>query len=500
MGLPILINASPTGNRMKKTTSPTPLLHRLLAATLALLFLLSACQPLTPAEQTVEAQHQTEQASQPTPTRPAAPQPTPTRPSYLEIDLESLKGLTIRFWHPWTGSLAAEANRLVDEFNRTNVWGFQVQAVSTGGSMALFNQMEQTLRAESQRPNLIAAPADQVHLWQRKFNAVVSLDAYLNDAEWGMPTEEQAAYLPLFWQQDQVSGRQIAIPALRDAHLLAFNISWAKDLGFSQPPSTPKDFQEQVCAAAQARGQAANDGTGGWITSSDPYVLLSWLNAFGWDGLDDLQRDQAEFNTPRSQEALAYLRGLFNRGCAWNSRLPDPYEYFANRQALAYSLTLSQASLQAETLERLQSKDQWMLLPYPAQAAGSVPSFFTSGDSYAMLVASPQEQLAAWLFMRWMSNPRSQASLAQAGGLLPVTTTAAEQMTLYARQHPGWQQAYDLIAAAQPAPNAAAWPYTSLVLSDAAWQTWQGEMDEEKLNQILFQIDATLPEIYNLVP
>jgi len=247
------------------------------------------------------------------------------------------------------------------------------------------------------------------------------------------------------------------------------------------------------------RSLVSNDGTGGWITTSEPLALLSWLQAFGWQSLSDLDSGQTQFNTPRAQEGLEYLRGLFDSGCAWNSRLPTPYDYFANRQALAYSLSLSQAMEQRDALDRAQSNDHWMLLPYPAQAANTSSSFFVYGDSYGLIVASPQEQLASWLFLRWLSSPRAQASLAQAGGMLPVSTAAFDQMSAYGRQNGAWQQAYDNLSKAQPAPNAASWPYVSLVLSDAAWQTWQANINKETLKSILEQIDATLPEMIKLI-
>ena len=467
---------------------------------LAISFGLSGCQPLTPAEQTVEAQQKTEKANLPTPTPASERKPTPTRPSYLELDVDSLKGMQIVFWHPWTGSLADEVNRLVNEFNQTNVWGFTVQVAAPGSPSALVAQVDRALQEESTRPNLVVSSIDQLHRWQRQANSVISLDAYLLDSEWGMPAEEQKAYFPLLWQQNLVSNRQLGIPALADAHMLAFNLSWASELGFSRPPVTPKEFQDQICAAAKDRALTENDGTGGWITSSDPLVFLSWLQAFGWQDLAKLDSGQAQFNNSRAQEGLAYLRGLFDGGCAWNSRLPDPFDYFANRQALAYSLTLSQAADQQAALQRVESKDNWILLPYPAQAANTEPTYFISGESYGILVASPQEQLASWLFIRWMSNPRNQASLAQAGGTLPASSSAAEQMSAYGRSHPWWQQASDSLSKAQAAPNAASWPYISLVLSDAAWQTWQANITKEQLADILVQIDATLPEMIKLVP
>ena len=50
--------------------------------------------------------------------------------------------------------------------------------------------------------------------------------------------------------------------------------------------------------------------------------------------IPDLDFEAYSFNSDEMEAMFTFQRSLFDEGCAWNSRLPEPYDYFANRQAL----------------------------------------------------------------------------------------------------------------------------------------------------------------------
>ena len=219
-----------------------------------------------------------------------------------------------------------------------------------------------------------------------------------------------------------VDGSRLGIPLLRDASVLLYNQSWAQELGFTRPPTTPEEFREQVCAAAAANRSdrtIANDGTGGWIVETRGVTLWSWLRGFDADPIP-AGTDAYQFDTPESEAALAFLRGLVDENCAWKSRLAAPYEYFANRQALVYSGVLEDTLIQEHTMTRLKIGDQWTVIPYPS--VDGQPVVVASGPSLAVTSTSPEEQLASWLFVRWLLAPEHLAVLTEAAGGLPVNS------------------------------------------------------------------------------
>jgi len=68
--------------------------------------------------------------------------------------------------------------------------------------------------------------------------------------------------------------------------LLAYNTTWAKELGLNSLPVTPEEFKTQMCAANKSflkDADLTNDGLGGWLINTDPVAMYSWLTAFGVD-------------------------------------------------------------------------------------------------------------------------------------------------------------------------------------------------------------------------
>ena len=55
------------------------------------------------------------------------------------------------------------------------------------------------------------------------------------------------------------------------------------------------------------------------------------------------------------------------------------------------------------------NSDVWTIQPYPVDDIK--PILLVSGQDYAVLAASAEEQLASWLFIRWMIQPENQPDI-----------------------------------------------------------------------------------------
>jgi multiple sugar transport system substrate-binding protein len=474
--------------------------HLLLRTTLTALaagLVLIACTPTaveTPAEPIAPTATQVPAAPTPTITPEPTLQPTPTVLPHLQLLPADLQGVRISFWHPWSGELAELIWESTQEFNRINSWGIQVDVTAPGGSGVLFEQVNERLTGQAS-PNVVAASMDQILTWHRSEGVVINLNDYVDDSVWGLNPQERADFPRAFWDQGEVDGRRYSVPALRSPEVLFYNASWARDLGFPNPPTTIDQFEAQACAAVAANradSDPANDGTGGWIVNTDPLVQLSWMHSFGFTGFDD--GENIRFNRGPVRQMFTFFRHMFDRGCAWNSRLPEPYEYFATRRALFFSGTLYDLSAQAFVDQRMNNDDEWTILPYPASNAGR-PVVLTSGLSYTILASEAEEQMAAWLFIRWLSLSRNQAPLAEKSAAWPASADAIAQMTAYREANPAWDQSLLWIPIAQPAPVHPEWRLARNVLSDAAWQLYQINIKLEDIPNLLSILDATVADV-----
>ena len=189
--------------------------------------------------------------------------------------------------------------------------------------------------------------------WQAQSQIVFPLDELIHDPEWGLTSQETADIFNVFWNEES-DGQRWGIPAERNAQVLFYNVSWAQALGFQHPPANTAEFKAQACAAMKANvadDNPDNNGTGGWILSTDPLALESWRLAFGGDPLPTQEGQPYNFNTPAAVSAYTFLKSMVDENCAWTARNPAPYPYFAQRQALFYSGSLLDLPFQARAMD-----------------------------------------------------------------------------------------------------------------------------------------------------
>jgi multiple sugar transport system substrate-binding protein len=451
--------------------------------------------PSLPVESTPTA------SSSPTHQSVLSPTPSATAPpvSQIGIDAADLRGQLIRFWHPWTGPNGKAISSLVEQFNLSNPWGILVTPVAFSGYDDLdanFASAQSTVDA----PQISVGLQYQALTWD-KSEPLVDLQAYFNDPEWGLSPAEQEDFYSLFLEQDIVDGRRIGFPAIRSAQLLFYNQTWGKELGFQVPPATPEQFNQQACAAAKANlsdASAENDGTGGWIVSTDPGAVLGWIYAFGGEFLKSpeptLGQTIYNFNTPLNEKAFTYLRKMYDDGCAWQSQNQVPDQAFAQRQGLFATGSVIDIPFQQKAFKEIDSRDQWTVLPFPSPALN--PSLDIYGSSYFVFSASPQQQLAAWLFIRWLSSSQNHAYLVEASGAFPLRKSELDYLQAYSQRYPQWTSALDLLKYARPEPAYSSWGKVRRSLDDAATQLFRSYFTAEQIPVLLDYLDQFAAELH----
>jgi ABC-type glycerol-3-phosphate transport system substrate-binding protein len=324
---------------------------------------------------------------------------------------------------------------------------------------------------------------------------------YVQDPVFGLDGPQLEDTPPALLDPVRMSGRWIAMPVLASGAVLFYNQAWGRELGFDEPPQTPAEFRTQACAAAEANrtdDTRDNDGTGGWLVDTSAGTVLSWLHGFGGQELTGSGPLTYRFEQPASLQAFQFLRAMLDENCAWLGRQPAPYEYFAARNALFYSGSVEDILVQERTQSRLSSQDEWMVLPYP-RLEGQ-PAWEVEGLSLALTRGSNAQQLAAWLFVRWLASPAQQARLSRAGGSIPASLAAVDLLADFRQQHPQWDAAVSRPAEQMfSPPPLASWRLARLVVEDAAGQVFQSYVEAKQIPGILAQLDATIQEVgFNL--
>jgi multiple sugar transport system substrate-binding protein len=469
----------------------------------SIIFGLSACQQSMPRitpEPTTDASIRTPELTDLPPTATtstAAPNETPPPARQINLEPGDLDGTIVHFWYPWSGESGQVIRSLVDEFNLKNEWGITVVPVAQKGLDGM-NSALAVARQTDETPDLVVGYFHQLQDWDQAL-ALVDLQPYLEDPLWGYTSEEQADFTPVFWEQDVVMDRRLGVPFQRSAQVLYYNTAWAQALGFNTPPGTPEQFRQQVCEAAWANRNDEgldNDGTGGWIVSTNYATALSWIYSFGGDVTGSLVSVQEpyHFNSPQADEAFAFLRDLYDTNCAWLSENPYPEAEFARRLGLVSTGSVMDIPRQAQAFERAGNRDQWTIIPYPS--AHQTSSMDGYGASLAVLPSTPEEQLAAWELARWLLEPGNHARFVQASGSFPVRGSELAHLEEYQKRYPQWKQALTLIPSIRSEPPVGSWGQVRWALSDAFTQLFRSYFSIDQIQTLLTYLDRTANDLH----
>jgi ABC-type glycerol-3-phosphate transport system substrate-binding protein len=410
------------------------------------------------------------------------------------INPADLKGITIQFWHTWFGEQGKLLQTLVDEFNLNNEFGIRIESIYQGNYNDLYQKIE-TAILSGVLPDLSLGYMYKILSWQNTGHVVTDLTPYQNDPNWGLTATEQTDFYPIFWEQSVINGARFGMPAQQFTQVMVYNRTWARQLGFETPPKTPKDFKEQVCAAAQSLrfdNDPQNDGTGGWVINTSPAVVLSWLYAFGSRVIHPSNSGYL-FNTQPSHDALAFLKDLKDSGCAWQSNEPYAEAEFAQRRALMITSSIADLPYLERSLQQVGSRDEWTVLAFPSPI--DQPVIVVYGPSFVVFQSTPERQIASWLFVRWLLSPENQARWIEVSSTLPTRASTTQELSRYASSHPQWATAVELLPYAQVEPSFPSWSVVRWAVSDVGTQVFRSYFVPERIPATLQLLDETAAEL-----
>jgi ABC-type glycerol-3-phosphate transport system substrate-binding protein len=360
----------------------------------------------------------------------------------------------------------------------------------------LYSQLEAALYGDL--PSLVSLSSSNLARLDSSARLMVDLQPYTVDSLWGLSAEERAGMLPLFWDQDLVSGKRLGVPFYRSLQLLYYNNTWADELGFDAHPETIQELKEQLCAAAGANMEdddPANNRTGGWLVNTGVETTASWMYAFDAQ-IESASRGSYDLDQTRTLQVFAYLRGLYAGGCSWVDGLSSPSQEFAGRRALVISASLTAIPDIEDALQKAGSQDEWEVLPYPGNSGD--PSLDAFGPSLGVVKSDPAGQMAAWIFARYLLSPDVQQSLVESLGVLPVSHPALDALQEYRNDHLQWAEAAALLDLARTEPSIASWSVARWTLHDAMVEIYRLSFTDEQLSDLVQLFSDTLDELEDL--
>jgi multiple sugar transport system substrate-binding protein len=471
----------------------------LLALSLVSALVLAACpaqQPAAPAVPAAEAPAATPApaAEQPAAVAEEGPCVPATEGALAGVDP---RGLTVVWWHNHSGSRERGLMTLVERFNEENECGITLDAQNQGNYDAIRDKVNASITAGELPAALIVGYQNDQAFYQLN-DGLADLNTFMNDSHWGLSEEEQADFYASFFDQS-VHGlfddQRLGFPPNRSMEVLYYNQTWLEDLGFDGPPTTPEEFREMACAAAEASG----DGTGGYILRDDASAVASWTYAFGGDVLNE-DGSEYVYNSPATVEAMTFLKGLYDDGCAFFFTDGFPNSEFAARRAIftqgsSSGIPFYRNDINTVATEQNREPDVWGVTAIPHTTPDPVQNVY--GGDVMITAVSLEQQLGAWLFIKWFTSPEIQAEWDIISGYFPTRASAEEFLADYVEENVQWGQALALLPFSYYEPQLISYQAVRDATSGAFNQIMQGadiESTLANLTQTANNIQAELME------
>jgi multiple sugar transport system substrate-binding protein len=396
-------------------------------------------------------------------------------------------GATVLWWHQHTPPREDGLLEMVAEFNETNEWGITVQAEYAGRYNDIYDKMIAAISAND--PTLLPNLVSQYPNGLAKFelaDALVDMDELISSPKWGFTAEEIADFFPgtLEANVSPVFGDghfQMALPPQNSMEVMYYNQDWLNELGYDGPPTTWEEFAEMVCAATDEEA-----GTVGYEIDTDASRFSSMVFSrhgtyFEADG------SAFDFTNDTVIETMTFIKDLYDQGCV--SLVAESYgdqTDFGNYKTL---FTIGSSSgipyYDSAVTSGEQGEFLWGVAPLPYMDGGDQPVQDIYGAPIGMPKTTPEQELAAWLFLKWFTAPEQNARWAKISNYFPVRDSAFAAMSDYFEANPIYRQAFDLL------------PYGTFEAQWCACYEEVRRLMEESYNAILdgADIEATLTQL-----
>lgn len=373
--------------------------------------------------------------------------------SQTQVDLEMVdpQGQKIVFWYQHTREREDELLALIAEFNRTNSKGITVRGEYAGNYNNIYNKMIVGLQG-GMVPHLLVAYQNQARAYYRA-EGIEDLTPYMHSPRWGLSPEALADYFKAFMEQDKVDSVQIGFPPNRSMEMLYYNIDWLHELGYEGPPRTWSEFAE-MCRKAKVQPFSKSIDASrslGFMVEVDASRLASLVFSRGGDFANAAQTAYT-LDTPEMRQALGLMMELIEEGAV--SLVGEEYgdqREFGAGQVLFNLRSSSGLPFYRSAVEEDGVGFGWDVTHLPYE--GDRPFVNVYGASISICRTTPQAQLAAWLFLKWFTEPAQQARWVRTSNYFPVRKSTAGELVSYFAENPQYKSAYDLLEYGKSEPS-----------------------------------------------
>ena len=422
-------------------------------------------------------------------------------PEPMGLPWSSVENMELDFWYEWDQDQpGAGMNAIVDRFNQENEWGIVVNPVDQGLVLDPLNSMEMAFE-EGIVPHLLLGDASAITSWYQD-GLTLDLNPFLDDPAAGLSVIDQKDYFSDLYDGSTIEGSiRPGLPFSQTIQVVYYNQSWAKELGYSSSPNTEKDLEQQACSAAGDRELSPSSlpQPTGILLSPEAANIASAIYAYNGNILN-LDGDGYVFNSPEAQQVGEDWQEMLREGCGMTFyNYPDPMsnelaiEYFNQRKTIMMVGSSQMMDYISTGANQTGRADDWIMLPFVGPEGNKAVS--SEIQSVVIFHTSPEEELASWLFLKYLTSPEAQAEWVQYSSYYPTRKDSLRFLRDFRTENPHWSQGLKLLKYSVGTPLDPSWDTVKLSIGDAFEEILlDGTLDVEEQLIALDQLAAELWE------
>jgi len=380
------------------------------------------------------------------------------------------------------GGSQAVTQEIIDAFTAETGIEVELQSATSYEETA---QKFQAAQAGGGLPDLLTLS----DVWWFRFymnEQIIPLDSALEAA--GISADD---YVPGFYADYTYDGAQWGVPFARSTPLFYYNKAHWEAAGLpDRAPETWAEFAEwapklQAATGVHAYGYPETAGYAGWTLQN-----LLWGYGTGWSAEDSFD---VTANSPEAVEALTFMQdSIYEAGWATQAATSAQTDLVSG----AISATILSTGSLVGTQTALESAGNPFELGVGFLPGGPVESdrvVPTGGTGVSITAGVPVEnQLAAAMFIKFLTNPENSIKFSAATGYIPVNANA--DTSALTGPNPLAQTAIDQLARIRPQDYARVFlpgADGEMALAVTAINTTQADVQST-----LDQLAATIEGIY----
>jgi ABC-type glycerol-3-phosphate transport system substrate-binding protein len=327
----------------------------------------------------------------------------------------------IEYWHRMSGDTTLLLETLAAEFSEASEGKIKLTALAQGNIQEL-NQKVRAAAAGGGMPG--ALMGDDYDVTQYAFSdLLMPLEEYVADVDHGLSQEQIDDILPNQFNRhklDIYDGHMMSFPQGFSGFTTYWNVDALGKAGLEAPPASWDEFPDYARTAS-----AANDNLPAWLISGPGDRFISTLLTYGVEWLKP-GGEESNFDAPEALEIMTWWRALADEKLLAVSQ--EARDLYMAQQNLHFM----DSSGNAVRFQTSVTDFAWNAGLPPQRHSEATPITETYGPINVLPKTSTEQQLAGWLWLKWLLTPEVHARYIQQTSYFPSTRSAVETETLQA--------------------------------------------------------------------